>query len=131
MAKRRSYVLTQTAVDDFRDARRWSNARWGEPATRACFRRIHDCAEHIAARRAAISGREELSGNTGLGIHPVGEHFLVYVPIERTQIAVVALIRQVRDIRAVLEANHFQIQRALNEARKQLDEYPRGGPAST
>jgi hypothetical protein len=38
------------------------------------------------------------------------------VPIDRDQVAIVALIRQVRDVPAILQANHFQIQRALNEA---------------
>lgn len=112
--RRRSYVLTETAARDFRDARRWSQTRWGERATKAYFQRLHDGAEHIAAHQPAISGREELTGDTGLGLYPVGEHFLVYLPIDKTQIAVVALIRQVRDVRAILQANHFRIQRALN-----------------
>jgi hypothetical protein len=37
-----------------------------------------------------------------------------------SQIAIVALIRQTRDVPALLQANHFQIQRALNEVLKEF-----------
>jgi plasmid stabilization system protein ParE len=114
--RRRSYVLTKTAARDFREARQWSKTRWGDQTTKSYFQKLHDGAEYIAAHQAAIASRDELTGNAGLGVYPIGEHFLVYVPIDRTQVAIVALIRQVRDVPAILQANHFQIQRALNEA---------------
>jgi plasmid stabilization system protein ParE len=117
---RRSYVLTETAALDFREARRWSKARWGDRATRSYFQNLHDSAEYVAAHQSAIANRDELTGNTNLGVCPVGEHFLVYVPIDKTQIAIVALIRQVRDVPALLRAHHFQIQRALNDALKEF-----------
>jgi plasmid stabilization system protein ParE len=120
--RRRSYVLTETAASDFRAARRWSRARWGEQQTRAYFNRLHDAAEHVAAHQAAVASRADLTGDTKLGIYPVGEHFLVYVSIDRKRIAVVALMRQVRDVPAILQANHFQIQRALEDALKDLSE---------
>lgn len=121
MPKRRSsYVLTETAARDFREARRWSKARWGDRATKLYFRKLHDGAEYIAAHQTAISGRQELTGDTKLGIYPVGEHFLAYVPIDKARIAIVALIRQVRDVPAILQANHFQIQTALDEALKEF-----------
>jgi plasmid stabilization system protein ParE len=118
--RRRSYVLTETAARDFREARRWSKARWGERTTRSYFQKLHDGAEYIAAHQTAIASRDELAGDTNLGAHPVGEHFLVYVPIDKNQTAIVALIRQIRDVPALLQANRFQIQRALNEALKEF-----------
>lgn len=118
--RRRSYVLTETAARDFREARRWSKARWGDRTTRAYFQKLHNGAEYIAARQTVISHRDELTEDTNLEVYPVGEHFLVYVPLDKTQIAVVALIRQIRDVPALLQANRFQIQRALNEALKEF-----------
>jgi plasmid stabilization system protein ParE len=114
--RRRPYVLTETAARDFSDARRWSKARWGERTTRSYFQKLHNGAEYIAGHQAAIASRDELTGDTNLGVYPVGEHFLVYAPIDKNRIAIVALIRQIRDVPALLQANHFQIQRALNEA---------------
>lgn len=115
-----SYVLTETAARDFREARRWSKARWGNHATKEYFKKLHQGASHIAAHQAAISRREELTGDTGPGIYPVGEHFLVYAPIEPGRVAIVALVRQVRDVAAILQSNHFQIQRALEDALRGL-----------
>lgn len=114
--QRRSCVLTETAANDFREARRWSSARWGKKATSAYFRDLQHAAEHVAAHQAAIPARKELAHDRELGIYPVGEHYLVYVPLDGKRIAIVALIRQVRDVPAILKANHFQIQRALREA---------------
>lgn len=118
--RRRSYVLTETAARDFREARRWSKARWGGRTTRSYFQKLHNGGEYIAAHQTAISHRDELTGDTNLEVCPVGEHFLVYVPLDKTQIAIVVLIRQIRDVPALLQANRFQIQRALNEALKEF-----------
>lgn len=117
MAKqRRAYVLTETAALDFREAKRWSMARRGRKQTQAYFRALHEGAEHIAAHQAAIAKREDLTGETGLGAHPVGEHYLVYVPIDDERIAIVALIRQIRDVPEIIKANFFQLERALRAA---------------
>ena len=118
--RRRSYVLTETAARDFREARRWSKARWGDRTTRSYFQKLHNGAEYIAAHQTVISHRDELTEDTNLEVYPVGEHFLVYVSLGKTQIAIVALIRQIRDVPALLQANRFQIQRALNEALKEF-----------
>lgn len=75
---------------------------------------------HTRQRYRADRGRQGLTGDTKLGIYAVGEHFLVYVPIDKARIAIVALIRQVRDVPAILQANHFQIQIALDEALKEF-----------
>jgi plasmid stabilization system protein ParE len=118
--RRRSYVLTETAARDFREARRWSKARWGDRTTRSYFQKLHNGAEYIAAHQTVISHRDELTEDTNLEVCPVGEHFLVSVSLDKTQIAIVALIRQIRDVPALLQANRFQIQRALNEALKEF-----------
>ena len=112
--------MTETAVRDFRETRRWSKARLGDRTSRSYFEKLHNCTEYIAAHQIAITSRDELTGDTNLGVYPVGEHFLVYVPLDKTQIATAALIRQIRDVLALLPANRFQIQQALNEALKGL-----------
>ena len=71
----------------------------------------HDGAEYIAAHQRAIAPRDDLTGNTELGVYPVGEHYLVYAPIGDTQIVIVALFRQTRDVPAILKANSFRIRR--------------------
>jgi len=116
----KSYILTKTAAGDFREARRWSVARWGKKRTRSYFQQLHDGADYIAKHQPAIAARDDLLGNTDLGVYPVGEHYLVYVPMSDTQIVIVALIRQTRDVPAILKANNFQIRRQLIAALKVL-----------
>ncbi len=114
MAKRNSsYVLTETAAGDFRAARGWSLARWGKERTKTYFEQLHADAEYVSAHQQAIAKRDDLIGNTGLGVHAVGEHYLVYAPLESKRIAVVALIRQTRDVPAIVEANSFQIRKQV------------------
>lgn len=116
--RRKSYVLTRTAERDFREARRWSLARWGAKQTKLYFQRLHDAAEYIAEHQPAISRRDDLTDDENLGAYPAGEHYIVYAPLDDSQIAIVALIRQTRDVPAILQANSFRIRRALDAASK-------------
>ncbi len=114
------YILTETAERDFREAHRWSVARWGKKRTKSYFQQLHDGADYIATHQPAIAARDDLIGNTDLGVYAVGEHYLVYVPLSDNQIIIVALIRQTRDVPAILNANSFQIRRQLTSALKIL-----------
>jgi len=114
--RRKSYVLTKTAERDFREARRWSLARWDAKQTKLYFQRLHDSAEYIGKHQRAISRRDGLTDDENLGAYPVGEHYIVYAPLDDSQIAIVALIRQTRDVPAILQASSFRIRRALDVA---------------
>ncbi len=116
----KSYILTETAACDFREARRWSVARWGKKRTKSYFQQLHDGANYIATHQPAIAAKDDLIGNTDPGVYAVGEHYLVYVPMSDTQIIIVALIRQTRDVPAILKANSFQIRRQVTAALKIL-----------
>ena len=58
---------------------------------------------------------DQVPAEIELKIYPVREHYLVYVPINSNCIAIVALIRQTRDVPAILNANSFMINRQLRE----------------
>ncbi len=121
MGKRdRPYVLTETTAADFRAAHRWSMARWGRQSTVRYFDELHTGAEYIAAHQEALQARDDLVGRTGLGAYPVGEHYIVYAPLDTTRIAIVSLLRQTRDVPAILEANSFQIKRQVAAAMEQV-----------
>lgn len=117
--QRKLYILTETAERDFREARRWSVTRWGKNRTKSYFQQLHDSADYIATHQPAIVPRDDLIGNADLGVYAVGEHYLVYVPVSDTQIIIAALIRQTRDVPAILKANSFQIRRQLTAALKE------------
>jgi plasmid stabilization system protein ParE len=120
--KRRHYILTATAERDFRAARQWSVARWGKELTRQYFTDLHESAERIARNHQPLASMEHLADTAELNIHPVREHYLVYVPISKNSVVIVALIRQTRDVPAILKANGFMIQRQLKEVFEKLEQ---------
>ena len=117
--KRRHYILTATAEQDFREAKRWSLSRWGKELTGQYFADLHESAEGIAQSHSMTI---LIADTSELGIYPVREHYLVYVPIAKNNIVIVALIRQTRDVPAILKANGFQIQRQLKEIYERLEQ---------
>lgn len=116
----RNYILTETAERDFQAARQWSLARWGKVLTRQYFTDLHECAESIVQNPEQFSSIEDVSCTAELNVYPVREHYLVYLPLRDKRIVIVALIRQTRDLPAILNANSFMIQRQLKEVLAKL-----------
>lgn len=113
--KQRRYILTETAEHDFREARQWSLSRWGKALTKQYFFDLHNCAGNLARNPGQSVSVEQIANMQELKICPVREHYLVYIPIRTDRIAIVALIRQTRDVPAILNANGFLIRRQLKE----------------
>ena len=114
------YVLTARAVQDLRETRAWSRARWGKQLTDQYFIDLHAGAQYIAERHASLRRRDELAAGTGLLLYPVREHYLVYEPIDADRTVIVAVIRQGRDVPAILRKWGLQIRRELDEIRSRL-----------
>ncbi|MBX3695807.1 MAG: type II toxin-antitoxin system RelE/ParE family toxin [Steroidobacteraceae bacterium] len=119
--RRKSYVLTARAAADLHEARAWSRARWGGQLTNRYFQDLHEGAQYIAQRHASIRGRHELAGGTSLLLYPVREHYLVYEPLAPGIIAIVAVIRQGRNIPAILQKWAAPIRRELIEIRGRIE----------
>ena len=117
----RPYVLTATAERDFREARRWSQSRWGSELTNQYFADLHAGAMDTAKNCRVLADKVHMTGTGGLGIRAVREHYLLYVLIGKQNIAIVALIRQTRDVPAILKASGFLIRRQLDEILKKLN----------
>jgi len=113
-----SYVLTPTARRQLREAKAWSLARWGPELTERYFRDLERAALHLAANYARYTKRKELTGETGLCLFPAREHYFVYEPLTDRKIAIVALIRQGRDIPAFLSRYAPLFRRELEKIRK-------------
>ena len=54
-------------------------------------------------------------GDTGLCVHPVREHYVIYAPMDTDEIIIVALIRQTRDVPGILKTHSYKIRQELNE----------------
>ncbi len=120
--KRRHYILTETAERDFREARQWSLIRWGKELTKQYFTDLHESAESLARNHKRVASMEHVAGTPELSIHPIREHYLVYAPISSNCIVIVSLIRQTRDVPAILNSSSFIIQRQLKEIFEKLDQ---------
>ena len=118
--RRARYVLTARAAADLREARVWSLAKWGKELTGRYFDDLHEGAEFIAENQRALHRRQELSGGTSLLVYPVRQHYIVYEPLAERFIAVVAVIRQGRDIPAILQKWAVPIRRELIEIRARV-----------
>jgi len=113
--RKKSYILTQKAELDFRQAKIWSMSRWGKDLTTQYFSELHQGAEFIALNLPSLPEKEHMTGMAELGIHAVKEHYIVYVPISKKRIVIAALIRQTRDVPAIIKANNYSIRRELRK----------------
>ena len=124
------YVLTLKAANDLREARAWSRARWGKSLTRRYFEDLHKGAQYAAENCHRLRARDELAGDTPLHVCPIREHYLVYEPLNSDVIAVVAVIRQGRDLPAILRKWAGSIRRELADVRLRIErgeiKIPRG-----
>jgi len=87
----------------------------GKALTDRYFDDLHEGAQYIAENHASLSERLELAGGTALCLYPVREHYIVYEPLGPRLIAIVAVIRQGRDIPAILQKWAGPIRRELGE----------------
>jgi plasmid stabilization system protein ParE len=115
MQQVRHYILTQTAEEDFRDAKKWSRQRWGNDLTKHYFQDLHDAANTLAKNQKQYKARDDLNGDTGLCIDAVREHYLVYIPRGGKQIIIVSLIRQTRDVPSILRSHAVQIKVEIDD----------------
>ena len=119
--RRARYVLTARAAADLREARAWSRARWGQELTGRYFEDLHEGAQFIAENQGALRGRPQLSAGTSLLVYPVREHYIVYAPVGERFIAIVAVIRQGRDVPAILQKWSAPIRRELTDIRSRIE----------
>ena len=116
----KNYTLTELVTADLRAAKVWSDSRWGKNLIQQYFADLHKAAEDIAQHPASLNEQESLTANTGLSIHPVREHYIIYVPVADDHIVIVAFIRQSRDVPAILQKAGYMIRRELKEIQQQL-----------
>jgi plasmid stabilization system protein ParE len=117
---RQRYVLTARAASDLREAQIWSRARWGRQLTRRYFEDLHRGALFIAENHLSLARRHGLAGGTTLSLYPLREHYIVYEPLDDACIAIVAVIRQGRDVPAILRRWAAPIRAELVDIRKRI-----------
>jgi len=122
MPERGHYILTRCAENDLHEAKAWSQHRWGKTLTQEYFSDLHQASEYVALNHPNLKSREDLTGDTGLSIHPVREHYLIYLPVAANQIIIVAVMRQSRDIPKILGKAAFMIRRAVADILNRIEQ---------
>jgi len=77
----------------------------------------------VSARHGRLTGpsaRDELTAATARHVYPVPEHYIVYEPPGERFIVVVAVVRQGRDIPAIMRKWAVPIRRELTEIRVRI-----------
>lgn len=96
---------------------------------------LREGAELIAQTLDTARRQHELAGGTGLFLYPVREHYIVYEPLGAQFIAIVSVIRQGRDLPAILQKWAAPIRHELMEIRAKVArgemKAPRGLRASS
>ncbi len=120
MPEKKHYLLTLSAESDLQKAKQWSQARWGRELTQEYFSDLNRAAEYVAEHHENLCHREDLTGDTGLSIHPVREHYLIYMPVDKHYIIIVSVLRQSRNIPEILKKTAFMIQREIKTIQQGL-----------
>ena len=120
MPDRKHYLLTLSAESDLRQAKQWSQVRWGKELTKEYFMDLDHAAEYVATHHESLHDREDLVGDTGLLIHPVREHYLIYMPVGKHLIIIVSVLRQSRNIPEILKKKAFMIRREIQGIKERL-----------
>jgi len=115
MADRKRYLLILSAESDLRQTKQWSQVRWGKELTREYFADLNHAAEYVATHYESLHDRENLTGDTGLLIHPVREHYFIYMPVDKHDVMIVSVLRQSRNIPEILKKTVFKIRREVQE----------------
>jgi len=119
--KKKNCILTETAERDFRQAKQWLLSRWGKELTATYFKDLHQAAEYVALNNHSLPEKDYLTGTAELGVYAVREHYMIYLPVNKTQIVIVALIRQIRDVPAIIKANNYIFRRELKKIRNAIE----------
>ncbi len=119
---RKYYTLTRRAAEDLATLTNWSLTRWGEDLTDKYLEDLHQGTEQIAKSYKSLRSRSELAAGTGVSIHPIREHYIIFHPVGKEHIVILAILRQGRDVPNILRANSVRIERELKEIRRKIDQ---------
>lgn len=112
MSHRVSYFLSPTAISNLRDHKKWSLAKFGRAVTKKYFQDMDKGFQYIADSYKSFPIRPELTGESGLFIYPIGEHYVVYVPMNNN-IHIAAILRQTQDVPNIINERAAIFQREI------------------
>jgi len=108
----RRYFLSGIAVNHLRAHKRWSMARFGHAITKKYFEDLDKAFQYIADHCASLPARKDLTGDSGLCIHPVREHYVIFLPL-RDGVHIVDVLRQTQDVLNIIRQSAERFEREI------------------
>ena len=108
----RTYFLSPTSIGQLRHHKKWSLERFGPATTKKYFEDMDKDFQYIADHYERFPPRSELTGESGLSVYPVREHYVIYVPMS-DGIHIAAVLGQSQDIPNILNENAAVFQREI------------------
>jgi plasmid stabilization system protein ParE len=107
--KSSKYTLTMRAEVDLDEFYEKSLEQYGPIQTNKFLADLKKAAEFVADNIGKAPTRAHLVGESGLSLYPVNNHFIAYRPVTVDHIVIIAIIRQSRDVAALIaaEADRF------------------------
>jgi len=110
------YTLTEGARIDSDEIYAKSIKDFGIEQTKKYMAEFDKAAGFVAENHKRVPNRSHLTGETGLSLYPVNNHYLAYYPIADDHIVIVAVIKQVRDLPSRLNQHAERIAQQLSQA---------------
>jgi plasmid stabilization system protein ParE len=96
------YHITPLAGEHMRNIAREGIRRWGIAQALAYAEQLERGFQHIADRHDAFPKRPRLTGASGLRLHRVGRHYIVFVVLTPDHVAITAVLHDHMDVPARL-----------------------------
>jgi plasmid stabilization system protein ParE len=114
------YTLTKGAEADLEEIYRHSLEMFGLEQTNKFMAELKKAAEFAADNHGKVSTRAHLTGESGLSLYPVNNHFIAYRPVAENHIVIIALFRQSRDIPSFIRAESEKFKKDFLEIERKI-----------
>src|SRR5277367_4079932 len=117
----RKYTFTKGAEADLDEIHERSREQYGRAQTNKFIAELKKAAEFAANNIGKVATRGHLTGDSGLSLYPVNNHFLAYRPVSIDHIVIIAIFRQSRDVAAHIAAEAERFQNDFREIERRLE----------
>ena len=115
-----SYILTPAALKDMRRIGIEGRARWGDERTAVYMRDLKRGFQHIADRHDALPERPKLTAASGLRLHRVGRHYIVFIVLTPDHVAITSVLHDHMDVPARLREMQALTDKQVGDVRAGL-----------
>ncbi len=95
-------------------------AQWGRARAYAYFEDMRASFQYIADRHDALPRRTRLTGVSGLSLHRVGSHYVVFKLIAEGEVAITGILHQHMDVSTHLQALKSRADKELGDMRAMI-----------